>query len=232
MAATVAWAQSGELKTVEQVLDRYKQVLGGIDAIQSIQSETARAEMESPGGKVAVTIYRNPFKVLTKAKLTDGSEVTSGFDGQTAWTMTAKGATIDTDVPVESNRRDADLQYALHQPDYFAKLELAGITEFEGRRCYWLHGTTHWGKDNNQFYDVETGLLAGYRFQSDVQGSKVVTTLLFQDYKSFGGPLVATKSIVRTAGRTQTFTVKSVSYESLDGSLFDLPEAVKALLKK
>jgi hypothetical protein len=38
---------------------------------------------------------------------------------------------------------------------------------FEGRRCYWLHGTTHWGKDNNQFYDVETGLPAGYRFQSE-----------------------------------------------------------------
>jgi hypothetical protein len=59
-------------------------------------------------------------------------------------------------------RRDTDLQYALQQPDYFRKFEWTGVVDFEGRRCYWLHGTTNWGKDNNQFYDVETGLLAGY----------------------------------------------------------------------
>jgi hypothetical protein len=231
VSAAAAWAQSGELKTAEQVLDRYKQVLGGVDAIQSVQSETDRAELERPGGKIALTIYRRPFKVVTKAKLPDGSNVTSGFNGQTAWTITAKGASIDSDVPLESNRRDADLQYSLHQPDYFSKLELAGIADFEGHRCYWLHGTTHWGKDNNQFYDVETGLLAGYRYQSDVQGSKVLTTLLFEDYKRFGGPLVAAKSVVRTAGKTQTFTLTSVSYEPIDESVFELPEAVKALLK-
>ena len=30
-----------------------------------------------------------------------------------------------------------------------------------------VHGTTNWGKDNNQFYDVQTGLLVGYRFEDD-----------------------------------------------------------------
>jgi len=138
---------------------------------------------------------------------------------------------IDRDSPVEAIRRDADLQYALHQPDYFNKLELAGIVDFEGQRCYWLHGTTHWGKDNNQFYDVRTGLLAGYRFQSDSSASSEVTIALFQDYKSFGGPLVATKNITRTGDRTQTITFTSVSYEPLDDSMFELPKAVKALLK-
>jgi hypothetical protein len=101
-------------------------------------------------------------------------------------------------------RRDADLQYALHQPDYFQKLEFAGVTDFEGCRCYWLHGKTHWGKDNDQFYDVETGLLAGYRFQSDDSSPAGLTTALFQDYKSFGGPLVATKSITRNGNQTLT----------------------------
>jgi hypothetical protein len=148
-----------------------------------------------------------------------------------SWQVTPKGASVDKETPVEADRRDADLQYALHQPDYFKKLELAGITEFDGRRCYWLHGTTHWGKDNNQFYDVETGLLAGYRYQSDIGSSPVVTTLLFQDYKNFGGPMVATKQIVKTGDRTQTFRIMSMSYEPIDDSVFELPEAVKALLK-
>lgn len=98
--------------------------------------------------------------------------------------MTSRGATIDKDTPVESVRRDADLYYPLHHRDYFPKLEFAGIADFEGRRCYWLHGTTHWGKDNNQFYDVETGLLAGYRFQSDSSSSAKTITALFQEYRA------------------------------------------------
>jgi hypothetical protein len=218
-----------QLKTTQAVLQRYQQALGGPDAIKKVQSETRHGEAVDEKGKTTFIAYSKPFKWLGKITHPDGTQSTSGFDGSISWSIGPKGARIDKDTPVEAVRRDADLQYPLHQPDYFQKLELAGIVDFEGRRCYWLHGTTHWGKDNNQYYDVETGLLAGYRFQQDASASGPVVTLLFQDYKSFGGPLVATKNITRPSGDVTTFT--SVSYEPLPDSLFDLPQAVKALLK-
>ena len=225
-------AQEGQLKTADAVLERYKAVLGGVAAIKSVQSETVQGEIEGTGmkGKATFVYYARPFKTITKVAQADGSQVTSGFDGRVSWTIDAKGASIDTDTALESVRRDTDLQYALHQPDYFKNLDLAGVTDFEGRRCYWLHGTTHWGKDNNQFYDVETGLLAGYRFEAD-DSSKTVTIALFEDYKTFGGPLVATKHTFRTGDRSRTFTFKSVSYEPVADSLFELPQAVRALQK-
>jgi hypothetical protein len=225
------WPQSGQLKTAGAVLDRYKQVLGGVDAIAKVQSETVHGEIEGTGvsGKSTFVSYAKPFKSLFKVTRADGSEAVSGFDGKVSWSVDAQGASLD-DAPVEAARRDADLQYALHQPDYFKNLDLAGVTDFEGRPCYWLHGTTHWGKDNNQFYDVQTGLLAGYRFQADDK-SAAVSTLVFQDYKNFGGPMVATKMTLRTGDHVRTFTFKSVSYEPLADSLFDLPPAVKALVK-
>lgn len=226
------WPQAAQLKTADAVLDRYKQALGGADAIAKVQSETVRGQAEGTGmsGKATFVYYAKPFKTLIKATHADGSEFISGFDGKVSWSVNAKGASIDKDLALEAVRRDADLQYALHQPDYFKKLELAGVTDFEGHHCYWLHGTTNWGKDNNQFYDVETGLLAGYRFQSD-DASAAVSIALFQDYKNFGGPLVATKWTSRTGDHRQTFTFTSVSYEPLEDSLFELPPAVKALLK-
>lgn len=228
-----AWPQTGPLKTVDQVLEKYQRALGGVDAIRKVRSETRHGQVEATGlpGKVAFVSYAKPFKTLQKVTLADNREILSGFDGQISWSVTPQGASIDKATAVEAVRRDADLQYPLHQPDYFQKLEFAGVTEFENRRCYWLHGATHWGKDNNQFYDVETGLLAGYRFQSDESSSASITTAVFQDYKSFGGPLVATKVISRTGDRTQTVTYTSVSYEPLADSLFDLPPAVQALLK-
>jgi len=232
-AITSIRAQDAQLNTAAAVLDRYKQVLGGVDAIKKVQSETVRGEIEGSGmaGKATFIYYAKPFKTLIKVTRPDGTKILSGFDGSVSWSITPEGASIDKDTALEAIRRDADLQYPLHQPDYFKKLELAGVTDFEGRRCYWLHGTTHWDKDNNQFYDVQTGLLAGYRFQAD-DSSKTVMTALFEDYKNFGGPLVATKNTSRNGDHFQTFTYKSVSYEPLADSLFELPSAVKALMNQ
>lgn len=232
VGAALAWSQSSELKTAQAVLEKYQEALGGVDAIKKVQSETRRGEVTGSGmrGKVTFVAYAKPFKWLSKVKMPDGEERVNGFDGEVSWSTGPKGAEIDESTPVESVRRDADLQYPLHQADYFSKYELAGITDFEGHRCYWLHGTTHWGKDNNQFYDVQSGLLVGYRFQSDDKRS-ITTVLLFEDYKSFGGPLVATRQAGRQGDQTQTTTVTSVSYEPLADSIFELPASVRALLK-
>ena len=226
------WAQEGRLTTAAAVLERYKEALGGADIIKKVQSETVRGEIESSGmkGKATFIYYAKPFKSLIKITRPDGTQVLAGYDGSVSWSVSSQGAIIDRDTAPEAARRDADLQYPLHQPDYFKKLELAGVTDFDGRACYWLHGTTHWGKDNNQFYDAHTGLLAGYRFEAD-DASKTVTTALFQEYKSFGGPLIATRNTARTGDRSQTFIYDSVSYEPLPDSVFELPEAVKRLLK-
>jgi hypothetical protein len=231
-ASALAWPQPGQLETAQAVLEKYQQALGGVEVIKRVQSETRHGEVEATGmnGKATFISHAKPFKSLFRVTRPDGQEIISGFDGAVSWSVTSHGASIDRDTAVEAVRRDADLQYALHQPDYFQRLDFAGVADFEGRTCYWLHGTTHWGKDNNQFYDVQTGLLAGYRFQSDTS-SAAVATVLFQQYRSFGGPLVATKMISRMGDQVRTFTSTSVSYEPLADSIFDLPNAVKALLK-
>ena len=225
------WTHARPLNSVEAVLDRYKQALGGVDAIAKVQSETVYGEIDGSGmaAKSSFVYFAKPFKTLIKVTRADGSEVTSGFDGRVSWSVDAKGASIDKDTALEAVRRDADLQYALHQPAYFNKLEFSGVTDFEGRSCYWLHGTTHWGKDNNQFYDVQTGLLQGYRFQAD-DSSGTIVIVLFEDYKSFGGPLIATKITSRSGDQRRTFTYKTVNYAPLANSVFDLPKAVRALL--
>jgi len=226
------WAHADPLSTAEAVLDRYKLALGGVDAISRVQSETVRGEIDGSGmaAKSSFVYFAKPFKTLIKVTRADGSEVTSGFNGSVSWSVDTKGASIDRDTAIEAVRRDADLQYALHQPDYFKELKFAGVTEFEGHSCYWLHGTTLWGKDNNQFYNVKTGLLEGYRFQAD-DSSGAVAIVLFQDYKRFGGPLIATRITSRSGDHWRTFTYQSVSYAPVPDSVFELPPEVTMLLE-
>jgi hypothetical protein len=230
--AVLAHAQAPRLTSAQAVLERYQQALGGIDSIRQVQSETARGTFERTGltGRATFVSQAKPFKSLLTVTRPDGSKVISGFDGKVSWTITPEGPSIDNSAPPESVRRDADLQYALHQSDYFQSLTLVGVEDFEGRPCYHLHGLTHWGKDNNQFYDVETGLLAGYRYQSD-DASAVPVTMIFSDYKSFGAHLVATTTVTRTRTGSQTVRLLSVTYEPLPDALFDLPAAVRALIK-
>jgi hypothetical protein len=229
--AAPGWAHAGQIDSVDAVLDRYKHALGGVSAIAKVQSITMRGEIDGAGAtaKASFVYLAKPFKTLIKITRTDGTEVSAGFDGTVSWSVDPKGVSIDKDTAPEAVRRDADLQYALHQPTYFKKLEFAGVTDFEGHPCYWLHGTTHWGKDNNQFYNVQTGLLEGYRYQVD-NSSGAVAIVLFQDYKSFGGPLIATRVTSRSGDRWRTFTYTSVSYAPVADSVFELPQAVKALL--
>jgi hypothetical protein len=40
----------------------------------------------------------------------DGAERTTSFDGEVSWSIGPQGAEIDQSVPLESVRRDADLQ--------------------------------------------------------------------------------------------------------------------------
>ena len=138
------WLLCAQLNTAEAVLEKYQQSLGGADAIHNVVSETRRGEVQATGlnGKATFVFYAKPLKVLRRITLPDGREITSGFDGKVSWSITPQGASIDKDTPLESDRHDADLEYALHQPDYFQSLEFAGTSEFDGRNCYWLHGTT------------------------------------------------------------------------------------------
>jgi hypothetical protein len=54
--------------------------------------------------------------------------------------------------------------------------------------------------------------------------------VLFQDYKNFGGPLMATKATSRSGDHWRSFTYQTVTYEPLADSVFELPPAVKTLL--
>ena len=112
-----------------------------------VRSETVHGTIETSGGKVESFVYRaKPLRTVIRITRPDGRERAAGFDGSTAWALGRDGVSIDRDTAVEAVRRDADLQYSLHQPDYFREFGYAGVAEFEGHTCYWLHGTTNWGK--------------------------------------------------------------------------------------
>jgi len=227
-------AEQGRLPTVESVLERYVEATGGREALLRHKSMTVRGRYQEPAARLDVqTIsYRGGARLLQVAMLPAGKSM-SGYDGHAAWRVDSHGkVTIPEGDEVRSIARDADMYYHLHVMQYFRSMELIEVRLFNRRPCYHLKGVNNWGRQNEQFYDTETGLLLGYAFNTAWRGGNGDATATFEDYRDFGGVRMATKTTTRDGDSLSVFTITSVTYDDVPDSTFALPQAVRAKLKE
>ncbi len=230
-AVALARVQGTEkLPSAAEVLDRYVEVTGGREALLKHKSMTIHGRYQVPAKKLDLetVAYMKDGKAVWEFILSTGEEYVSGYDGQTAWDLDPSGkATVREGDAAKSIARDADMYYHLHVMQYFRSMTVIGVQEFNGRPCYHLKGVNNWGQVNEHFYDTQTGLLAGYRFNTAWRGGKGDATVTFEDYKYFGGVLMPTKTISREGDNLTISLITSVTYEDVDDEVFALPSAVR-----
>ncbi len=223
--AAPLWADTAALPTAQEVTARFTRALGGEAAIAKHAAMTTTLRYEDSRHLVLqMTAYAKPFKSLTVSRFPDGRVDYTGYDGTDAWNVDKDGQVHHAKPEVlPSVRRDADMLYFAHIPQYFRSLQTMDVEDFDGRPCYRLQGVNNWGIKNEQFYDVKTGLLAGYRFDPSWRGGpKGYTIQTFSDYKSFDGSLFATHIVTRDADGSQIVTVTDVRYVPIDDAVFSL----------
>ena len=228
--AALAQHNNAPLPTAAQVLDRYVQATGGRDALLRYKSMTVHQRFQVPAQKIEVesVSYSRGLKSVEKVLLPSGKADLSGYDGQVAWDVDPAGkVTLYHGDIVKTIARDADMYYHLHVLDYFKKLDVVGVVPFAGHQCYDLKGVNNWNQPNEQFYDKDSGLLIGYRFNTKWRGGPGDTTATFEDYKDFGGVLMSTKTTGRDSNGVSIGLITSVTYDDVDDSVFVLPDAVR-----
>lgn len=226
-------AKTQPLPTVQQVTDRYVKALGGHDAIFKHKSMTIREKLNVQTVSLDRVVYYKDGKMLEDLTLPDGGRYQSGYDGKVAWEMsTSGGAALIQGDEAKSKIRDADMYYPARIQDYFSSMQVVDVADFEGHTCYHLKGTNKWGKINEHFYDTTTGLLVGYRFNSAWRGGGGDESVVFTDYKDFGGWLMPTRIDHKEPKRTLTEVVSSATFDDLPDTTFNLPDSVKALVGK
>jgi hypothetical protein len=232
VAARSGRPQSAEqLPTAQEVLDRNVKATGGAAALLRYKSMTVHGRLTIPAKNLTLETAdytKGGDKMLQTVILSDGTENRSGFDGTTAWDLDASGkASVATGDIIKTTARDADMYYHLHVMKYFRSMQDIGVADFNGRSCYHLKGVNNWGRTNEQFYDKETGLLLGYRFNTAWRGGNGDASQAFEDYKDFGGVLMPVKTTSRDGNDVFIATVTSVTYDDVADSVFALPKAVR-----
>ena len=241
-----AGATASTLPTAKEVVARYDEALGGHSAMLRHTSCTMRGAIEIHREKGVFSLpfvfyAAAPFHRTDKFTLPNNAgESLSGFDGENAWSLDPNdGPQIVTGDERESVKRDADFYYPINELTWFKSMETVGEADFEGQACYHLHGINNWNRPNDQFYDRQTGLLAGYEFDSSWRGGSGLTHEIFSDYRKVDGVLVSMKQVTKIRSKdggdwsvVNVLTYTSVTFNDVNPEVFTPPRAVRDLLAK
>jgi len=182
------------LPTVDQVLAKYVQALGGEQALRKVTSMVITGTRQNYAPAAAAVLPAFPVEQYTKAPNlsvtiahpANGAN-SSGFDGTTAWTQNAQGRVTQlAGVAANRARRDADFYPALNMKQQYQQLMVTGIEKIGDRETYVVLAVPQ-GENSEWFYfDTQSGLLLRHQVISPSAVGSVPYAVDYENYRDAG----------------------------------------------
>jgi outer membrane lipoprotein-sorting protein len=181
------------LPSVDEVIAKYIDAIGGRKALDSVKSMRMTGKMVMGGGMEApLTIeFRRPEKMRMEFTF-QGMTGTQAYDGESGWfIMPFTGKTDPEKMPpdmVKEIKRQADFEGPL--VDYKKKgnkVEMEGTDELEGTPVYKLKVTRADGDVEHYLIDKDNYIILGTKGARTFQGTPVDFEVTFGDYKEVNG---------------------------------------------
>jgi len=166
----------------------------------------------------------------------------TGADGTTAWmSHPLIGARVLEGTELLQAMLEAPYDAPLRPAALYESVTARGQEPFEGKPCLAVvlvakplagmdPATTLEARTSVDYYEVESGLLLGTEsYQEGELGSGPVTTV-FEDYRDFGGQLMAARTLVRQTGVEAQLELEKVEYDHVAPTSFDVPPEIQVLL--
>jgi hypothetical protein len=215
--------------TLDQILRKYEEAVGGAEAIGRIQTVKATYTTVQSGNGMdmkSTTYMKRPN--LVRNEMTMGRMTfVSGFDGTTGWKLDPEtGAAKDDSV------RGSSIENTIYEfADTKARgsqIELIGKEDVKGSPAYKLRVTN---KPTDPVYmhfiDAKTFLPVKSAFKMSVMGNEVQVESYTGDYRKIEGVMLLTSMETHTESQgTSSNSQAKYEYEinvPLDDSLFKMP---------
>lgn len=181
-----------EAPSVDQILDRYVQSVGGKDAIEKVTSRTMKGTLDnSDDGTTspAEVFAKAPNKYLEVVNLGEAGQALQCWDGQTGWGKDPDSGLHDMDKSdLVAAKRDYDFYREIRLKDLFPKMALTGKTKVNDRDAYIVEATTADGATEKLYFDVESGLLVRRDYERvTIDDGIVLYEVDYDDYKDVDG---------------------------------------------
>ena len=231
--APAAAAPSPALPSAAEVFQRYRQAIGGAEALRRHRSRRIAGRFELSGqaiGGPLEILSAAPDKVVLRMELGGLGRVERGFDGTTGWSLDpAVGPRLLQGRELDELRDSAEFYSELKEPSQFTSASVVERITFEGRECYVVKLIRRSGIEVMEYYDASSGLIAGSRMNSTSGMGSVPTTMVVDEYGTFDGVLMPTKVRQRAMGVESVLTTTSVEHNRVPPEAFAPPAAIAAL---
>src|SRR5262249_7249129 len=218
--------------TVDQILDRYVQAIGGAPAHRKLTSRVTMMTLEIEDSDVAVSFESyaqapNKQVQIGQVKLGNGIEfeISRGFNGTAGWSLNATegGFRELSGTELASEMREAEFYREIKLRELYPKMALIGQAPVGDHTTYCIEATPSEGSSEKWFFEAQTGLLVRKEFisESAVNG-KVPVETYYEDYQEVDG--VKLPFTVRMPSQKYTFKVNRVWHNlSIVDAMFKSP---------
>lgn len=175
------------LPSVNQVLDRFVQALGGPAALENVTSMTFTGALSIPDMKTTgktTEYFKYPDHFAFVAEIPGYGTVRTIYDGKTAWNADPQAGISEIAGPALSDiRRRSDIHWNLKLKEFYPGLKVTHREKVNGKDAWALEATVDtW--TYRFYFDSATGLLV--RFDTDTHKPEGNTSVQIGDYRDVG----------------------------------------------
>lgn len=180
------------LPSVDQILDKYVQALGGKAAIEKLNSRVTKGTLEVADQGLTGSLdacAKAPNKTASVVEITGVGQFRQGFDGTLAWADNPMSGFRELGGQELANtKRSSEFYHSLKLRQLYPKMTLKGTEKVGQRESYVVEADPGDGSLRRMYLDVETGLLLRNDTELDtaLQGRTKIEVYL-DDYKEVDG---------------------------------------------
>jgi photosynthetic reaction center cytochrome c subunit len=189
-----AKAPAPNYPSVDEILNKYTQAIGGEQAARKITSRMITATQDIPtgaGGRIPVQaqveIYQKAPNLVLNVYHTDKFTISDGFDGTTSWAQNARGiVNNDSGIDLARTKRNADFYLGLDFKSEYARLTVTGKERINDHDAYALTGIVRGAGPDRLYFDAQTGLLLRRLTLQPTPFGNTPTEVDYDDYRDAG----------------------------------------------
>ncbi len=206
-----ALAKLPEGLTVESVFNKYKEAVGGEEAISKFENATLNMSAEMMGQQIAMTLImakgRKSKMTLAMGPMVAMSAISNGTDASTAQ--------MGNKVPLKDEQKE-ELAFANGLFTEFelsasgASTRLAGVEQIGGKDAYGVDVTLSKGSAYTLYFDAESGLKVRFSKVIETPQGSFTQTVDYLDYKEVDGLMIFHKLIQKVGPQNIEANVSEV----------------------
>ena len=230
-----AKAESKHDEKAIDVIEKSFEAVGGRELMESAKYIHTKGGLSIPAAGITgsmETYVHAPDKLFVLINIPMIGEQKQGMNGDIAWSSDAmSGPRLLPEDEAEALREETNPASRLNYKNDHKVIEHAGEVEFDGQQAHKIRFVDNDDKESFEYYSIEKGYMIGMEAKVPTQMGELQMTSYMREYKDMGGALQPTKLVQKAGPQEFVITINEVSYDEIDPSVFELPEAVKALVK-